>query len=129
VTRLFLEKEDLMKRKDRINLVINLIENDTPQSSLKDAWNLVDKHLNSIENHYSGEIFDRSKYGQDGNKRMYLPTIGSGIYCKCGTNSWEINLISCQLYLSECGGIRIDLIDSSKTLLDKVSLIGGRASP
>lgn len=118
-----------MKRSDRINIVIELIEKENPQSSLSSAWGLVDKYLNYIEDKYSGEIFDRSKYGQPDHKRMYLPTLGSGIYNKCGNNCWEINLLSCQLYFSDCGGIRIDVIDTGETILNKESLAGVFASP
>lgn len=118
-----------MKRSERINLVIARIKKDAPQSSLSSAWALVDKHLNHIEDKYSGEIFDRSKYGQYDHKRMYLPTLGSGVYSKCGSNSWEINLLSCQLYLSNCGGIRIDVIDTGAIILDKASSTGGLAAP
>lgn len=118
-----------MKRSERINLVIERIKKEAPQSSLGSAWSLLDLHLNDIEDKYSGEISDPSKYGQHDHKRMYLPTLGSGIYSKCGNNSWEINLLSCQLYLSECGGIRIDVVDTGEIILDKESKSGGSASP
>lgn len=118
-----------MKRHERINIVIQRVDADTIPNSIEEAWDTLNKHLKEVEDEFSGQPYEPHRYGQDGNKRMYLPTLGSGIYSDFESNTKTINLLACQLYLSNGGAIRIDVIDTKDVLINKPGANGEYAQP